>query len=376
MSKDYYEILGVDKSASQDEIKKAYRGLAKKCHPDIAGKTPENEEKFKDINEAYSVLSDEEKRRQYDTYGADGMNGGAGGFGGFDFSGGFGDIFESFFGGGFSSGGKRSNGPQKGQDLQYNLTLTFEEAVFGCKKTIELNREEVCPECSGTGGKAGTEPQTCPTCGGKGEIRETTNSILGRVVNVRVCPRCGGKGKIYAESCKRCSGSGKIRAHRSININVPAGIDDGQAIPLRGEGNPGTNGGPNGDLYIAVTVKGHDYFKRNGHDVYCKVPVSFVDAILGNEIEILTLDGMMKYNLTAGIQPGTVLRFKNKGITYIKDTRRGDLIVTIDVDIPKKLNKKQREAVEAVEALMEESNYEQVKDYKKKAAKIVQNFQK
>ena len=375
MSKDYYAVLGVEKTASADEIKKVYRNLAKKYHPDLNGHSAESEEKFKEINEAYSVLGDAEKRNNYDTYGSADGNVFSGGFSGF---GGFEDIFESVFSGGFSGGARRSaNGPRRGSDVQYDLNITFEEAVFGCKKTVEVIRNEKCAECGGTGGKPGTEPKTCPTCSGTGEIRETVNGIFGRTVRARQCDKCRGTGKIYEQPCPKCSGAKVNRVKRKINVTIPAGIDDNQAIPLRGEGNPGENGGPNGDLYIAVYVKKHSIFTREEYNLYCDVPVTFVDAALGREIDIPTLDGTMKYKLTEGIQSGTVIRIKNQGVTRLHSTQRGDLFVTVIVETPSKLNKKQKEALQKFEEISEEDNlYTRIKEHRSNIKRFIESLKK
>ena len=375
MSKDYYAVLGVEKTVSADEIKKAYRNLAKKYHPDLNGHSAESEEKFKEINEAYSVLGDAEKRNNYDTYGSADGNVFSGGFSGF---GGFEDIFESVFSGGFSGGARRSaNGPRRGSDVQYDLNITFEEAVFGCKKTVEVIRNEKCAECGGTGGKPGTEPKTCPTCSGTGEIRETVNGIFGRTVRARQCDKCRGTGKIYEQPCPKCSGAKVNRVKRKINVTIPAGIDDNQAIPLRGEGNPGENGGPNGDLYIAVYVKKHSIFTREEYNLYCDVPVTFVDAALGREIDIPTLDGTMKYKLTEGLQSGTVIRIKNQGVTRLHSTQRGDLFVTVIVETPSKLNKKQKEALQKFEEISEEDNlYTRIKEHKSNIKRFIESLKK
>ena len=376
MSKDYYAVLGVKKNASADEIKKAYRTLAKKYHPDLNDHSAESEEKFKEVNEAYSVLGDPEKRSNYDTYGsADGNAFGGGGFGGFS---GFEDIFETVFNGGFGGARRQNtNGPRRGSDIQYDLNITFEEAVFGCKKTVEVVRNEKCTECGGTGGKPGTEPKTCTACSGTGEIRESVNGIFGRTIRVRTCDRCNGAGKIYDQPCPKCSGAKVNRVRRKINVTIPAGIDDNQAIPLRGEGNPGENGGPNGDLYIAVFVKKHNIFTREEYNLYCDVPVTFVDAALGREIDIPILDGTMKYKLTEGIQSGTVIKIKGQGVTRLQSTQRGDLFVKIIVETPTKLNKKQRELLEKFEELSSEDLlYSKIKDHKNNIKRFIESLKK
>ena len=380
MSKNYYEVLGVDKNASPDEIKKAYRTLAKKYHPDLNDHSAEAEEKFKEVNEAYSVLSDEEKRNNYDTYGsADGAGayggGGAGGFGGF---GGFEDIFENIFTGGFGGGSTRRqnpNAPRRGSDIQYDITISFEEAVFGCKKTVEVIRHETCPECNGTGGKPGTEPKTCTNCNGTGEVRETVNSLFGRTVRVGACPKCNGAGKIYDAYCPKCNGAKTVKSRKKINISIPAGIDNGQAIPLRGQGNAGENGGPNGDLYIVVNIKRHEVFERENYDLFCTVPVSFVDAALGREVDFPVIEGTTKYKLPEGIQSGTQLKLRGQGVTRINSTARGDLYVTVIVETPTKLNKKQKELLEKLDELSDDS-YSKVKAHKSILKRFAENVKK
>ncbi len=381
MARDYYEVLGVDKSASADDIKKAYRNLAKKYHPDLNNHSAEAEEKFKEVNEAYSVLSDDQKRSNYDTYGsADGAASGFGGGSGFSGFGGFEDIFETVFNGGFGGGSTRRqnpNAPRRGTDIQYDLTITFEEAVFGCKKTIDVIRNEKCTECGGTGGKPGTEPKTCSTCGGTGEVRETVNSLFGRTVRVGVCPKCNGAGKIYEANCPKCNGAKVVRAKRKINVTIPAGIDDGQAIPLRNQGNPGENGGANGDLYIAIRIKRHEIFKRENYDLFCTVPVTFVDAALGREVEIPVIDGTMQYKLPDGIQSGTDIRIKNQGVPHLNSAVRGDLYVKITVETPTKLNRKQRELLEKFdEAANGDDLYTSIKNHKNVLKRFAESVKK
>ncbi len=347
---DYYEILGLEKGASDEDIKKAFRKLALKYHPDKNPGDKEAEEKFKEINEAYQVLSDPEKKAQYDQFGTTDFNGsgfgsgfeGFGGFGGF--GGGIDDIFETFFGGGFS-GSRRKNAPTKGADLEYTINLTFEEAVFGTKKEISINRYENCETCGGNGAKPGTSPKTCDKCGGTGQVKTQRNTPLGSFVSMNTCDKCGGKGKIISEPCPTCKGTGKERKQRKITVDVPAGVDTGNVIPIRGYGEHGTNGGPAGDLYINIRVSPHSSFKRRGFDIYVDAHISFAQAALGTELKVLTVDGEVKYNVPAGTQPGTVFRLKNKGVPKVNSTGRGDQYVNVIVDVPKSLNDKQKEAL-------------------------------
>ncbi|SKA75597.1 molecular chaperone DnaJ [Clostridium sp. USBA 49] len=373
--KDYYEILGLQKGASDDEIKKAFRKLAIKYHPDKNRGNKEAEEKFKEINEAYQVLSDPDKRAKYDQFGTADFNGSGfeGGFGGFDFSdiGGFGDIFESFFGGGFGSS-RRKNGPERGADIEYTLNLTFEEAVFGAEKEIAINRYERCETCGGSGAKPGTSPKTCDKCGGTGQIRVQRNTPLGSFVSVNTCDKCAGKGTIITEPCSNCRGTGKERKHRKIKINVPAGVDNGNVIPLRGHGEHGANGGPPGDLYVNIRVASHPIFKRKGFDIYIDSHISFAKAALGCELKVPTVDGEVKYDVPAGTQPGTIFRLRGKGVPRLNSSGRGDQYVNIIVDIPKSLNERQREALKA---FMEASG-EEYEDNKKSFMDILKGKKK
>lgn len=363
-----YEILGVDRNASQEEIKKAYRRLAKKYHPDLNPGDKEAEQKFKEINEAYEILSDPQKRAQYDQFGhaafeqGGSQQGGFGDFGegGFDFDfGGFGDIFGDIFSDFFGTGRRKAEkGPKKGADIRYDLTLTFEEAAFGTEKEIEVERFEVCDVCHGTGVKPGSRPETCPVCHGTGEIRQTQNTPFGRIVNIRTCPRCHGEGKIITDPCQKCGGTGKIRKRRKIKVTIPAGIDEGQMLTLRGEGEPGLRGGPNGDLYIVIHVKPHEIFKREGYDVYVKIPISFADAALGGEIKIPTLDGMVSFTIPEGTQTGTKFKLRGKGIPHIGGRGRGDQIVEVYVEVPKRLSEKQKELLREFKRLEGENTAE------------------
>lgn len=360
--KDYYEVLGLEKGASDDEIKKAFRKLAIKYHPDKNPGDKKAEESFKEINEAYQVLSDPQKKAQYDQFGTADFNGnGFGGFdGGFDFSemGGFGDIFESFFGG--FGGGRKKGGPERGADLEYNLNLTFEEAVFGVEKEISVTKSENCETCRGTGAKPGTNPRTCDKCNGSGQIRVQRNTPLGSFVSTTTCDKCGGKGKIIDTPCNDCHGRGKQRKNRKIKVNVPAGVDSGNIIPLRGQGEHGNNGGPPGDLYIRISVAPSKVFKRKGFDIYIDSNISMAKAALGTEITVPTVDGDVKYSVPAGTQSGTLFRLRGKGVPRVNSTGRGDQYVNIVVDIPKSLNEKQKEALK----LFMEASGEEFEDHK------------
>ena len=347
MSKrDYYEVLGIDKGASEKEIKRAFRKMAKKYHPDLNPGDKEAEHKMKEVNEAYEVLSDSDKRSRYDRFGHDGVNGqGAGGFGGFgQGAGGFGDIFEDIFdmfGGGSSS--RRKSGPRKGADLKYRVNIKFEEAAFGVEKEIKINRTEDCSVCNGTGAKPGTKKTTCSKCHGTGEVKYVQNTPFGQIVNTRTCDKCHGKGQIIEEPCTHCNGTGKERKVKKINIKIPAGIDTGSAIPLRGEGEPGEKGGPAGDLYVYVNVLPHKFFERQGNDIICEMPITFVQATLGASIEVPTLEGKVRYDIPEGTQTGTVFRLKNKGISDVRGYGKGDQYVKVKVHVPEKLNDKQKQ---------------------------------
>ena len=363
--RDYYEVLGVSKGASDDEIKKAYRKLAKKYHPDMNPGDKEAEAKFKEVNEAYSILSDEQKRARYDQFGHAGVdpNYGAGGpggpFGGFDMGDiDLGDIFGSFFGGGgfggFGGGGARRNGPQKGESLRANLTITFEEAAFGCEKEINLNRTEECDECHGSGCQPGTTAETCPDCRGTGVVRVQQRTGGFAFSSTAACTRCRGTGKIIHSPCKSCGGSGSVKKSKRITVTIPAGIDDGQAVSLRGQGNAGKNGGPAGDLIVGVRVKPHPQFRRDGTTVLYEQPVSFFQAAMGAELEIPTIDGKVKYPLPAGTQTGTTFRLRGKGIPELRGRGRGDQYVTIRVQVPTSMNAEQKEALRAFAQAMGE----------------------
>lgn len=351
--RDYYEVLGVPKNADDAALKKAYRVLAKKYHPDANPGDKEAEAKFKEASEAYGVLSDPEKRRQYDQFGHaafEGGAGGAGGFGGFDFSGAdmgdiFGDIFGDLFGGGRTSR-QRSNGPMRGANLRTGIRITFEEAIFGCQKEIELNLKDECPKCHGTGAKPGTSPTTCPKCNGKGKIVYTQQSFFGQVQNVQTCPDCNGSGKIIKEKCPDCYGSGYISSRKKIPVPIPAGIDNGQSVRIPGKGEPGVNGGERGDLLVEVTVSQHPIFKRQETSIFSTVPITFAKAALGGPIHIKTVDGEVEYEVKPGTQTDTKIRLRGKGVPSLRNKNiRGDHYVTLVVTVPEKLNDEQKEAL-------------------------------
>lgn len=357
--RDYYEVLGVNKGASDDEIKKAYRKTAKKYHPDLNPDNPEAEAKFKECNEAYEVLSDPDKKARYDQFGHAGVdpnfgagNGFGGGFGGdgFGFDGDIdlGDIFSSFFGGGFGGGGRNPNAPQRGRDIQSSVSLTFEEAAKGCKKTIEVMRVMDCSECGGSGSAKGSSPQTCPDCGGRGVVSVQQRTPLGVMSTQRTCSRCGGTGKIITNPCSKCNGKGKVRMKKKIDINIPAGIDNNQVVNVRGFGNDGSNGGPAGDLKVVVNIKKHAYFKRDGYDVWFDKHISIVEATLGADVQIPTLDGNVELHIPAGTQPGEIFTLKgNKGIQRLNAMGRGDEHVRVIVDIPKTVTNEQKELLKS-----------------------------
>ena len=364
--RDYYEVLGVSKGASEDELKKAYRKLAKKYHPDLNPGDKAAEARFKEVNEAYEVLSDKEKRSRYDQFGHAGVDpnfnpngGGFGGFGGFTDMGDIdlGDLFGSFFGGGFGGGGgSRRNAPQKGETVRAGVTITFEEAAFGCEKEVTVSRTEQCDVCKGTGCAPGTTAEVCPDCHGSGTVRIQRGGGGFSFSTTTSCPKCRGTGKIIHQPCKTCGGGGTVRKQKKLAVTIPAGIDDGQAVSLRGQGGAGRNGGPAGDLLIGVTVKPHPIFRREGTSVYMDQPVSFVQAALGAELEIPTLDGKVKWTLPEGTQPGTTFRLNGKGIPGLGGRGRGNQYVTVKVQVPTNLNKEQKEALRAFADTMGEEH--------------------
>ena len=343
--RDYYEILGVPKTATEAEIKSAFRKQAKTCHPDLHPGDKAAEARFKELNEAAEVLGDPEKRAKYDQFGhaafdpsMGGQNPFEGGFGGFGFS----DIFDQMFGGGFGGGTRTQNGPVAGNDLRYSMTLTFEEAAFGVRREILVPREESCSTCGGTGAKPGTQPVRCTTCGGTGQVRTQQNTILGSFTATRPCSACRGTGKIIKEPCQDCKGTGRVRKNTRIVVNVPAGIDNGQTISMRGEGEAGLRGGPRGDLYISVTVRPHKLFQRRGYDLYLEMPIPFTTAALGGEITVPTLRESVRYTVPAGTQSGATFRLREQGVPRLHNQGRGDLLVKVYIDVPKKLTEEQR----------------------------------
>lgn len=379
--RDYYEVLGISKGASEDEIKKAYRQKAKQYHPDLNPGDKEAEAKFKEASEAHEVLSDPQKRARYDQFGHAGVDpsygagtGGAGYGGGFGgFGGGFGgfgdgmefdlgDIFGSIFGGG---GGRRANpnAPRKGANVEVTVSIDFLEACHGVNKTIEFSHMDKCPECSGSGAAAGSTPQTCPDCGGTGQVRMTQRTPFGMTTTMRPCSRCGGKGKIISNPCKKCNGSGQVRVKRKLDITIPAGIDDGQILTLRSQGDVGVNGGPSGDVLVDVIVRPHPLFKRDGVHIYSEIPITYVQAALGDEITVPTVDGKVKYKIPEGTQSGTTFRLKNKGIKHLNSSAKGDMYVSVTVEVPKSLNKKQKEALRELEKTLSDASYEKRKSF-------------
>ncbi|TRW27924.1 molecular chaperone DnaJ [Criibacterium bergeronii] len=353
--KDYYELLGVNKDATEQDIKKAYRKLAMKYHPDKNQGNKDAEEKFKEINEAYEVLSNKDKRAKYDRFGPDaftnGGSAGAGGFGGFSSSSfDFEDIFSDLFGGGFGGGGfsqKRNNSksPRKGQTVRIRLSISFEEAAFGVSKDLEIPVEDSCQFCKGTGAKDGTSKKTCETCHGQGYVSNTVRTPFGTMMNQSPCPTCGGTGEVILEKCTHCGGTGRLKNKRKVKLDIPAGIDDQNVLRVQNQGQGGYNGGPNGDLEVIVTVKPHPLFKRNGNDIHIDMPITFVQAALGDEVEVPTIDGKVKYKIPEGTQNGTIFRLKGKGIKYLRGSSRGDELIKITVEVPKSLSDEQKDVL-------------------------------
>jgi molecular chaperone DnaJ len=346
--RDYYEILGVSRSASPDELKSAFRKLARQYHPDV-NKSDDAEERFKEINEAYAVLSDTDKRAAYDRFGHAGVRG-AGGMGDFnvDFND-FADIFGDLFGfGGMGRRGRTRNAPRRGADLQIRVDLSFEEAVFGIDKEIEITRNETCEECSGSGAEPGTSPSRCQTCNGQGEVRQVRQTILGSMVQVATCPTCGGAGETVTTPCRNCQGRGQVRHIRKKTIAIPAGVDNGNQMRLPGEGEPGANGGPNGNLYLAIHVRPHQFFRRREFDILLDLNINVAQATLGAEVDVPTIDGPQKLRIPAGTQPGKILTLRGKGVPHVRSSARGDQHVVVNIEIPSRLNGEQRELFESL----------------------------
>lgn len=351
--RDYYEVLGIQKGASDAEIKSAFRKMAMKYHPDRNPGDKEAEEKFKEVNEAYSVLSDPEKKEKYDRFGFAGIDpnagfGGGGGFSGFGGEGfGFDDIFNMFGGGfgGFGGGSSRRNGPRRGADIQKSMNISFEDAVFGCKKEIRLTKDVVCSNCGGTGAAKGTSKKTCPDCGGRGSVSVNQQTPFGTFQSTRTCPRCGGSGSIIEKPCPTCNGNGKQRKTVNITVDIPAGVDTDSVIPIRGQGQPGTNGGEVGDLYIVLNVMDSDIFERRGDDLWIEVPITFTQAALGDEITVPGLSEKLSCKVPSGTQPGTVLRVKGKGVKNVRSGRPGDLYVKVSLEVPTKLSQEQKNLI-------------------------------
>ena len=367
--RDYYEVLGLSKGATDDEIKKAYRQLAKKYHPDMNPGDKVAENKFKEVNEAYDVLGDPDKKAKYDQYGHAAFDPSSG-FGGGGFGGGFGfdgfdisDIFSNIFGGGSS---RRQNGPVRGEDIRYRLTLSFEEAVFGCKKDISYQRVQKCPECSGSGAAKGTSAKTCPDCQGRGQVKVQQRTPFGVMQSTTTCSKCRGTGKIIETPCKNCRGSGFVKASKKLEVSIPAGIDDGQGVVLRGEGCDGRNGGTAGDLVITVNVRPHAFFEREGSDIYCDIPVTYADMTLGAKITVPTIDGTETIDIPEGTQTGTTFTLKGKGVKIVNTQKRGNMYVTAVIETPKGLDRKQKELLKQFSDSLKDSNHSKKEKFSKK----------
>lgn len=378
--KDYYEVLGIDKSASEDEIKKAYRKMAKKYHPDLHPGDSEAEKNFKEVNEAYEILSDPTKKSRYDQFGHAGVDpnfgagggGAAGGFGGFGDFGDLGDLFGSFFGGGFGGGRTQNpNAPRRGADTSTTVNLSFEEAAKGCKKTIKVTRIENCTDCNGSGAAPGTSPKTCPNCHGTGHINVTQRTPFGAMQSTRVCDTCRGTGKIIDNPCKTCAGKGKVRRTKEQTIDIPAGVDDGQYVNIRGGGDMGSNGGPAGDLHVNISVRPHPIFERSGFDVFCEIPITYSQAVLGSKIVVPTLDGKVEFTIPAGTQNGDRFKLKGKGIQRLNYGGRGDQYVEVNIEVPKNLSKKQQELLKKFDEELSDSNYKKRKSFFEKLKDII-----
>lgn len=359
--RDYYEVLGVSRNAADDELKKAYRKLAKKYHPDLNPGNKDAEARFKEANEAYAVLSDPEKRRIYDQHGHAGINGqGFGGFNGSGFDIDLEDLFGSFFGGGFGGGSRRrSSGPRRGANLKYRMTLDFMEAAFGVERDIRVNKEDLCDTCHGTGTRDGSEPDRCPTCRGSGQVNQQQQTLFGTVMTSRTCPECAGKGTVVKNPCSSCSGRGRRQKTKSLHVKVPAGINEGEMLTVRGEGEPGARGGPYGDLYIEVHIKPHPVFQRDGYNTYCEVPVTFAQMALGSELEVPTVDGPHKFSLKEGTQPNETFTIRGRGIPYVnRSNQRGDHIFRVILEVPHNLSDSQKELLCRFDESCNEKNYQ------------------
>ncbi|BES64859.1 molecular chaperone DnaJ [Gottschalkiaceae bacterium SANA] len=365
--RDYYEILGVDRSADEKQLKSSYRKLAKKYHPDLNPDDKEAEANFKEINEAYEVLSDTDKRARYDRFGHAGVNGqggpgAGGGQGGFEDI--FGDIFGDMFGGGFSGGRRQQRtGPRKGADLRYRITIEFEEAAFGVEKEIKITKNDSCHVCGGTGAKKGTKKRTCPTCHGTGTMQQVQNTPFGQFATQATCTTCRGTGSIIDDPCDNCHGGGIERKTQKLKIKIPAGVDNGSVIPLRGQGEPGTHGGPKGDLYVQLQVQPHKIFERDGDDLHLEYPINFVQAALGDEVNVPTLEGKVKYTIPEGTQTGTIFRLRGKGIQNVNGRGKGNLYVHVHIEVPKRLSKQQKEALRNFGDLTDDSVYDKKKGF-------------
>lgn len=384
--RDYYEVLGIQKGANEAEIKSAYRKLAKKYHPDLNPDNPEAEAKFKEINEANEVLSDPEKRARYDQFGHAGVDpsyaGGAGGysygggFGGFDGGIDLGDIFDSIFGGGSSTRRSNPNAPVRGSDITVSLDISFMEACKGVNHDIEITRSETCDSCNGSGAKSGTTPKTCPDCHGTGYVKITQRTMLGTMSTQRPCTKCGGKGKIIDTPCPSCNGGGRVQKRKKITVNVPAGISNGMNLKIRGEGHAGANGGLRGDLNVRISVRKDSLFDRKGDDIWVELPISYTQAALGDEVMVPTIDGNVTYRIPEGTQPGDVLRLRGKGVQHCQRDGRGDMMVRVVIEVPKKLTKAQKELLQKLEGELNEKNFEKKSSFRDKLKKLGEDLKK
>ncbi len=376
--RDYYEVLGVEKGVSDDELKKAFRKQAKMYHPDLHPNDKEAEAKFKEVNEAYEVLSDKEKRARYDRFGFAGVDpsygAGSAAYGGgnpfgqeIDIN----DIFNSFFGGfGGGSSARNRNAPRKGSDVETSVTITFEEAAKGCKKEIQYDIVDTCKECGGSGAEKGTNLKTCPNCNGNGQVTVNKRTPFGVVQTTQTCEKCRGKGKIIETPCKKCSGAGRTRTTKTVTVTVPAGIGQDQILNVGGHGNSGYNGGPSGDLHVYINVKRHDIFERKGDDVWCEIPLTFTQAALGHEVTVPTLDGKVSYNVHAGTQPGDVFKLRGKGIPHLNGKGRGDQYVKVTIEVPRNLNAEQKKALQNFDSLCQSANYQKSTSFFEKVKKL------